>query len=63
MHFTALRFIQYCSLFFCLVPCTMVALQDLILKNLASMKFIEAYSDMKYQFSFESYTIILSGFL
>ena len=63
VHFTALRFIQYCSVIFCLVPCTMIVLQDLILKNMASMKFVETYSDISYKFSLQSYTIILSGFL
>ena len=48
---------------FCLVPCILVVLQELILKNLNSIKFVETYSDVSFKFTIESYTIILSGFL
>jgi len=63
VHFTALRLVQYVSLVFCLVPCALIVLQDLILKNLNAIKFVETYSDVSFKFTLESYTIILSGFL
>ena len=54
---------QYCSIVFCLVPCIMIVLQELIMKNLKSIRFVETYSDVSFKFTIESYTIILSGFL
>ena len=51
------------SIVFCLVPCTTVLLQDLILKGLSSIKFVETFSDSQFKFTITSYTIILSGFL
>ena len=46
VHFTALRYIQYVSICFCLVPCIMIVLQDLILQNLSAVKFVQTYSDI-----------------
>ena len=54
---------QYVSICFCLVPCIMIVLQELIMKNLKSIRFVETYSDVSFKFTIESYTIILSGFL
>ena len=44
VHFTALRYIQYVSIGFCLVPCIMIVLQDLLLKNLQVSKFVSSFS-------------------
>lgn len=41
----------------------MIVLQNLILKDLTSTKFVEAFSDSEFSFTVESYALILSGFL
>lgn len=41
----------------------MIVLQNLILKDLTSTKFVEAFSDSAFTYSIESYALILSGFL
>ena len=63
VHFTALRYIQYVSIVFCLFPCVMIVLQDLLLKGLQVSKFVDSFSEMKSKFIFRNYTVILSGFL
>lgn len=63
VHFTALRYIQYVSIIFCLFPCVMIVLQDLLLKNLQVSRFVSSFVQLDTKFTMANYTIILSGFL
>ena len=63
VHFTALRYIQLVSILFCLFPCVMIVLQDLLLKSLKVSKFLSSFADLETKFVLSNYTIILSGFL
>lgn len=51
------------SISFCLLPCIMIVLQDLLLKNLTVSKFVSSVSEQEVKFTYTNYTIILSGFL
>lgn len=63
VHFTALRYIQYVSIGFCLFPCILIILQDLLLKNLQVSRFVSSVVELGTKFTVTNYTIILSGFL
>ena len=51
VHFTALKYVQVASLVFCLAPCLLLILEDLVLRNLTIRQFVETYSDAEFSYT------------
>ncbi len=51
VHFTALKYVQVASLIFCLAPCLLLILEDLVLRNLTIRQFVETFSDAEFSYT------------
>ena len=54
---------QVASLIFCLVPCILLILEELILRNLTIRQFVETYSDGQFSYTMQSFTVLYSDFM
>ena len=63
VHFTALKYVQVASLVFCLVPCLLLILESLVLRNLTIRQFVETFSDAEFSYSLKSFTALYSDFM
>ena len=63
VHFTALKYVQVASLIFCLVPCLLLILEDLVLRNFKIRQFVDTYSDAAFSYTGKSFTALYSDFM